>query len=128
MPVTALIHFREDIARAKAIVARASPLPIATSAERLLRSDLLRGAWMFAVGAIDAYFCDAYTNLVAATLISKSRHAPMILPGFFYDIKLPVRAVLESYAVNENLEMAHGGEEDDGASECDKPTTNPEAL
>ena len=28
---------------------------------------------MFAVGALDAYFCDAYTDVIAATIISKSR-------------------------------------------------------
>ena len=42
-------------------------------AEKLLRSDLLRSAWMFAVGALDAYFCDAYTDIIAATASSKSR-------------------------------------------------------
>src|SRR5207253_9147395 len=72
------------------------------AAVRLLRSDLLRSAWMFAVGAMDAYFCDAYTDLVAATLISKSRHPAMNLPEFFYDIRFPIRAILEPYANNEN--------------------------
>jgi hypothetical protein len=57
---------------------------------------------MFAVGALDAYFCDAYTDVVAATIISKSRHPALVLPGFFYDIKFPVRAILESYANNQN--------------------------
>jgi hypothetical protein len=58
MPATALQHFREDIARARAIIAHAAPLPHATHTEQLLRSDLLRSAWMFAVGALDAYFCE----------------------------------------------------------------------
>ena len=49
---------------------------------------------MFSVGAIDAYFFDAYTDLVAATLQSESRHTAMILPETFQDIKLPVRAVV----------------------------------
>jgi hypothetical protein len=57
---------------------------------------------MFAVGALDAYFCDAYTDIVAATMISKERHSPIVLPDFFYDVKVPVRAVLESYATNVN--------------------------
>lgn len=68
----------------------------------MLRSDLLRSAWMFAVGALDAYYSDAYTDVVAATIISKSRHASMVLPEFFYDIKFPVRAILEPYAINVN--------------------------
>ena len=72
MPRTALLHFEEDVARARAIVAHADPLPQTTEPERLLRSDLFRSAWMFAVGALDAYFCDAYTDVVAATIISMS--------------------------------------------------------
>ena len=57
---------------------------------------------MFAVGALDAYFCDAYTDIVAAAIISKSRHAPMVLPDFFYEIKFPIRAILEPYSNNVN--------------------------
>jgi hypothetical protein len=57
---------------------------------------------MFAVGAMDAYFCDAYTDIVAATIISKSRHQAANLPDFFYDIRFPVRAILEPYANNDN--------------------------
>lgn len=97
MPATALQHFREDLARARAIVAHADPLPRTAPAERLLRSDLLRGAWMFAVGALDAYFCDAYTDLVAATASSKSRQPGITLPEWVYDIRFPIRAILEEY-------------------------------
>lgn len=96
MPATAIAHFREDVARARAIIAHADPMPNATPAEQLLRSDLLRSGWMFAVGALDAYFCDAYTDIVAATIIAKNRHALMVLPNFFYEIRFPVRAILES--------------------------------
>jgi hypothetical protein len=102
MPTTAFQHFQEDVARARAIVAHANPLPQGSAGEKLLRSDLLRSAWMFAVGALDAYFCDAYTDIVAATIISKSRHPAMTLPEFFYNIKFPVRAFLEPYAINLN--------------------------
>lgn len=68
----------------------------------MLRSDLLRSSWMFAVGALDAYFCDAYSDIVAATIISKSRHPAMALPDFFYEIKFPVRAIIEQYDNNAN--------------------------
>ncbi len=91
LPVTALNHFHQDTGRARAIVAHADLLPSATAAEEMLRSDLLRSAWMFAVGAMDAYFCDAYTDIVAATIISKSRHPAVNLPDFFYDIRFPTR-------------------------------------
>lgn len=57
---------------------------------------------MFAVGALDAYFCDAYTDIVAATIISKSRQPAVDLPDFFYDIRFPVRAILEPYDNNQN--------------------------
>jgi hypothetical protein len=102
VPATALSHFEQDVARARAIVAHADPLPRANPAEQMLRSDLLRSAWMFTVGAMDAYFCDAYTDIVAATIISKSRHETANLPDFFYDIRFPVRAILEPYANNQN--------------------------
>lgn len=97
MPATAIQHFREDIARARAIVAHADPLPRENDDEQRLRSDLLRSAWMFAVGALDAYFCDAYTDVVAATASSKSRQPTITLPEWVYDIKFPIRAVLEEY-------------------------------
>jgi hypothetical protein len=98
VPLTALQHFREDIARAKDIVAHADPLPRGNAAEQRLRSDLLRSAWMFAVGALDAYFCDAYTDLIAVTVSSKSRQPSITLPEFFYEIRFPIRAILEEYA------------------------------
>jgi len=102
VPSTALNHFNQDTARARAIVAHADSLPRTNSEEQLLRSDLLRSAWMFAVGAMDAYFCDAYSDIVAATIIAKNRHAAANLPDFFYDIRFPIRAILEPYATNDN--------------------------
>ena len=52
---------------------------------------------MFAVGALDAYYCDAYTDLIAATASSKSRQPSIILPDWVFEIKVPFRAVLEEY-------------------------------
>jgi len=97
LPATALSHFSEDIQRARAIVVHAGPLPATTDAEKLLRSDLLRSGWMFAVGALDAYFCDAYTDLVASMANSKSRQPGIMLPDWAYEIKFPLRAVIEEY-------------------------------
>jgi hypothetical protein len=102
VPATALNHFQQDIARTSTIVAHAAYLPDGTLAEQLLLRDLLRGGWMFAVGALDAYFCDAYTDVVAATIIAKSRHPALPLPEFFHEIRFPVRAILEPYANNVN--------------------------
>ena len=56
MPTTALNHFNQDVARARAIVTHADPLPRTNAAEQMLRSDLLRSAWMFAVGAMRRQF------------------------------------------------------------------------
>lgn len=53
---------------------------------------------MFSVGALDAYFCDAYTDVIAATASSKSRQPGIVLPEWFYDIKFPMRAILEEYS------------------------------
>jgi len=102
LPGTPLKHFHEDIARARALVAHADVLAACKESDLMLHSDLLRSAWMFAVGAMDAYFCDAYTDIIAATIISKRRHEGAELPDFFYDIRFPVRAILESYNKNEN--------------------------
>ena len=102
MPGTAFNHFQQDIGRARTIVAHADPLLHATPSEQLLRSDLWRSAWMFGVGPLDAYFCDAYTDLVAATIISKSRQPAVVLPSWFYEIRFPVRAILEPYDNNVN--------------------------
>lgn len=102
MPATALKHFQEDLRRARSIVVHAGGLPRGSLDERMLRSDLLRSGWMFGVGALDAYFCDAYTDLVAATIIAKSRHRALVLPDFFLEIRFPVRAILEPYTNNVN--------------------------
>jgi hypothetical protein len=107
VPDTALRHFREDISRARAILAHADTLPVRTETEQTLHADLLRSAWMFAVGAIDANFCDAYTDIVAATMVAKSRQDSLVLPDFFYEIKFPVRVILEEY-VNENWRWRMG--------------------
>lgn len=52
---------------------------------------------MFAVGALDAYFCDAYTDVIAAMASSKNRQPAITLPEWAYDVKFPLRAVLENY-------------------------------
>jgi len=53
------------------------------------------------IGALDAYFCDAYTDVVAAAIISKNRQHNITLPEWFYDIQASLRAILEDYK-NEN--------------------------
>ena len=57
---------------------------------------------VFVPKTLDAYFCDAYTDVVAATISTKSRYPALTLPEFFHDIRFPVRAILEPYANNVN--------------------------
>jgi hypothetical protein len=71
VPATAYKHFQDDIARARNIVTHAAGLPAG-----VLRSDLFRSAWMFALGALDAYFCDAYTDIVAAAYFYIASNCP----------------------------------------------------
>ena len=97
MPPVPLRHFTEDIKRAHTLLIHCDPLPSGTSTEQVLRSDILRSSWMFAIGALDAYFCDAYTDAVAAAIIAKSRQATVVLPDSFLNIKFPVRSILEEY-------------------------------
>lgn len=101
MPSTAYQHFKEDISRATQIVEHADPLEAATKDEELLRSDLLRSGWMFAVGALDAYLSDAYTWVVGGTLIAKDRQRAIELPTKLLNISLPVTAYLNSYTSRE---------------------------
>src|SRR5437762_13205042 len=86
---TALLHFNEDIARAAALHAHALPM-----AAGRVRDDILRSAWMMAVGACDAYFSDAYADLVSRTLQAKVLHPAMAIPDKMNNLKIPVVAVL----------------------------------
>ncbi len=95
-------HFDEDIARASALLAHAGAMPATTDPERLMRDDVLRAAWMFAVGAMDAYFSDAYGDLVAAILIAHSRENTVKLPESVMAIEMPVAALLAPYKSRAN--------------------------
>ena len=102
MPKTAMRYFREDLNRAESLVRHADPLPGVAPAELLLREDILRSAWMFAVGALDAYFCDAYSDLVAATLLCKVRQRTIKLPQHLDDLQVPVSTVLDARPKRDN--------------------------
>ena len=102
MPTTPKRHFDQDLARATAIVDHAHPLRVATSPEELLRDDLLRTGWMFAVGALDAYFCDAYVHCITTTLRAKSLQATVVLPAFIRNIRIPIGSILSAYANRPN--------------------------
>lgn len=86
---TARNHFNADILRAEALIAHATPV-----AAGILKDDILRGAWMMAVGALDAYFSDAYADLVARTLRAKAIQPAVEIPDRLNKLKLPVMAIL----------------------------------
>lgn len=97
MPHTAKKHFSEDIQRATNIVALAEGLPSGQARSKLLRDDLLRSAWMFAIGAMDAYFCDAYIEVLVKSIRAKSEQDSVELRKFVAQIEVPVGAVLADY-------------------------------
>lgn len=88
---TAKQHFDEDVQRARDIQAHAAGL-----ADGRLKDDLLRSAWMAGVGASDAFFCDAYADLVTRTLRAKERQPSGNLQDKLNNLKVPVVAVLNS--------------------------------
>lgn len=93
MPATAKKHFDDDISRARQILGHAHRMTGSASAQMLLKEDLLRSALMFSVGAADAYFCDAYADLVARILRAKNLQANISIPAAIRDLNLPVSAL-----------------------------------
>ena len=91
MPVlaTAFAHFKGDMSRARAILDHARSL-----ADGTLKKDVLRAAWMFAVGAADAFFSDAYADLVARTLRAKDLAPGVPSPDRLGNLKVPVVAII----------------------------------
>ena len=92
---TAIRHFSEDIQRAKNLVLLSVSLDNESE-----QGDILRSAWMMTVGACDAYFCDAYGDLIARTLRAKSYENSVRLPDKLNNLRIPVIAVIRS-SVNE---------------------------
>ncbi|HMF37302.1 MAG TPA: hypothetical protein VKF17_11705 [Isosphaeraceae bacterium] len=95
MPVltTPKAHFDEDVRRARDVFAHANTLPAG-----LLRDDLVRSSWMMGVGAVDAYFCDAYADLIARTLQAKQIENAITIPDRLLNLKVPVIAVIRPSA------------------------------
>jgi hypothetical protein len=93
--VTAKRHFDQDLARARALRLHAAAQP-----EGELRNDIMRSAWMMGVGASDAYFCDAYADLVARTLQARQRQPAIQLPDRLLNLKVPVVSVVRGAATD----------------------------
>lgn len=102
MPATAKKHFDKDIARANAILGQAFGMPHSTSEEKLVREDLFRCSLMYGVGAVDAYFCDAYADLIARTLRAKTLQGNISIPNAIQNIVLPVSALFSNQTQRDN--------------------------
>lgn len=89
---TARSHFDVDIKRARSLLTHAQSIE-----NEELKGDILRSAWMIAVGASDAYFCDAYADLISRTLRAKEFEKQIELPPKFDNLLVPVAMV-----INEN--------------------------
>ena len=86
---TAKTHFDEDTQRAKQLVEHANGLSAGC-----VKDDICRSAWMLVVGASDAYFCDAYADLIARTLRAKDKEPAIELPERLGNLQVPVTAVI----------------------------------
>ena len=102
MPATAKKHFDEDIARANAILGQAHGMPHSTPEEKLVKEDLFRCSLMYGVGAVDAYFCDAYADLIARTLRAKTLQGNIAIPNGIQNIVLPVSALFSNQTQRDN--------------------------
>lgn len=102
MPSTAKKHFDEDIGRARALVEQAHLLPDTHPPSKLLKEDVLRSGIMFGVGAVDAYFCDAYADIVAKILRAKTSQNDILLPPAIENTVLPVSAFFHPASDREN--------------------------
>lgn len=95
MPVlrTAKSHFNEDIARARALVDHADGQPSST-----LQDDIFRAAWMMAVGASDAFFCDAYADLITRTLQARQIQSSFHISDRMLNLRVPAIVVIGTAA------------------------------
>lgn len=86
---TAKMHFSEDISRAFELHRHAL-----TISHPMTKGDILRAAWMMAVGACDAYFSDAYADLVSRTLRARDLESHIEIPDRLNNLRIPVIAVI----------------------------------
>lgn len=87
--VTAKSHFDDDMSRAHGLISVAMATP-----QGIVHDDILRASWMMAVGACDAYFCDAYADLISRAIRAKELQPSVPIPDRLHDLRVPVIAVL----------------------------------
>lgn len=89
MLATAKSHFDLDIARGRALLSHADTLP-----PGLIAEDIMRASWMMGVGACDAYFSDAYADLISRALRAKDLQPAVAIPDRLNNLRVPVTAVI----------------------------------
>lgn len=98
---TALNHFTDDVRRARDLRAHAATLPLG-----VLKDDVLRSSWMMAVGACDAFFSDAYADLVSRAIRAKELQPAVVIPNRLNNLRIPVTAILRPAANGWRWRMA----------------------
>ncbi|MBW2664506.1 MAG: hypothetical protein JRD93_21650 [Deltaproteobacteria bacterium] len=86
---TAILYFNDDVSRAVALIQHAQMQP-----SSVLQDDILRASWMMFVGACDAYFSDAYADLVSRSIRAKEMEPSVDMPDRLNKLKVPVTAIL----------------------------------
>jgi hypothetical protein len=96
VPTTFRMHFNDDIARAENILSRSQAMHGAGEPERLCQ-DLQLSSVALAVGALDAYLCDAYVDCLTAVLRAYVQGRWVgALPSAYSKQMLPVGEILKS--------------------------------
>lgn len=89
MLTTPMKHFTEDLLRAENLRVHGASHPAGQ-----LRDDILRSSVMMAVGACDAYFCDAYGDILSRVLRAKEKEPTIPIPDRLSNLKVPAIAVI----------------------------------
>lgn len=91
MPIatTAKQHFDEDMVRSRDLLNHTTAMQPGR-----VRDDIMRASWMLGVGAADAFFCDAYSDLIARTLQARQRQPDIALPDRIRSLRIPVAAFI----------------------------------
>lgn len=96
MPTTFRTHFNDDINRAENILALSRVMENAGEPERLYK-DLRWSSVALAVGALDAYLCDAYVDCLTAVLRAYTQEQWVgALPATYSRQMLPAGEILKS--------------------------------
>lgn len=89
------MHFDQDVTHARVLVNHAHGLPQST-----LRDDIFRASWMMAVGASDAFFCDAYADLITRTLQARQIQQTFQITDRMLNLRVPAIAVIRTAATD----------------------------